>query len=66
MIEGFNLELVTVTPMTRGTGNQFRPTVGGGSSSGRTVEIHVHNNLDGREICRYIKKVTLDDIGIQI
>lgn len=53
--------------MTRGTGNLFGPTVGGGAgSSGRAKEIHINNILDGREIGRFVNKVTLEDIGIQI
>lgn len=53
--------------MTRGTGNHFGPTVGGGAgSSGRPIEIHIHNILDGRDLGRFVNKVTLKDIGIQI
>lgn len=67
MVEDFVPELVTVTPLTRGTGNLFGPTVGGGAgSSGRAKEIHINNILDGREIGRFVNKVTLEDIGIQI
>lgn len=67
MGEGFSPELVTVTPLTRGTGNHFGPTMGsGGGGGGRPVEIHIHNILDGREIGRFVNKVALEDIGIQI
>jgi hypothetical protein len=70
MGEGFAPELVTVTPLTRGTGNHHGPTVSnsglGGGGSGRPIIIKVHNILDGRELGRFVKKVALDDVGIQI
>ena len=30
------------------------------------IEIHVHNEINGREIQRIIKKVASSDIGLQI
>lgn len=39
MREGFSPELVTVTTLTRGTGNHFGPTVEGGSGGGKVVVI---------------------------
>ena len=68
MGEGFKKELVTVTPLNKGTGNTSGPTVssGGGSmgGSGRSIEIHVQNEIGGREVQRVIKKVALEDIGL--
>ena len=70
MGEAFKPELVTVQPLTRGTGNHGGPTVssspGGGGSGGRAIEIHVHNEINGREIQRIIRKVALSDIGLQV
>ena len=69
MGESFSPELVTVTPLTRGTGNHFGPTAassGGGGSGTRTIVIEVHNILDGREIGKFVRKVALDEIGTQI
>jgi hypothetical protein len=68
MGEGFKPELVTVQPLTRGTGNHSGPTVssGGFGGSSRPIEIHVHNEINGREIQRIIKRVALEDIGLQI
>jgi hypothetical protein len=70
MGEGGAKELVTVTPLTRGTGNQGGPTVssggGFGRGSNRPIEIHIHNEVGGREVNRYIKKVALEDIGLQV
>jgi hypothetical protein len=67
MVEGFVPELVTVTPLTRGTGNHFGPTVGGGAGySGRAIEMQINNILNGREIGRFVNKVSIEDIGIQI
>jgi len=69
MGEGSKPELVTVTPLTRGTGNHSGPTVssGGGRSGGsKSIEIHIHNEMGGREINRVIKKVALEDFGLQV
>jgi hypothetical protein len=69
MGEGFAPELVTVQPLTRGTGNTHAPTVSSGGKGGgdsRPIEIHLHNELGGREVQRVIKKVALDDISLQI
>ena len=60
---------MTVQPLTRGTGNHSGPTVssgGGGTGSSRPIVIHVHNELGGREVQRIIKKVALEDIGLQV
>lgn len=70
MGEGFGKELVTVQPLTRGTGNHIGPTVssGGGAGSGGTkmVEIHIHNEMGGREVSKVIKKVALEDAGLMV
>jgi hypothetical protein len=70
MGEGFKPELVTVQPLTRGTGNHNGPTVSSsgfsGSGNNRPIEIHVHNEIGGREFQRIIKKVALEDIGLQV
>jgi hypothetical protein len=34
--------------------------------SGRSIEIHVQNEIGGREVQRVIKKVALEDIGLQV
>ena len=69
--EGFKPELVTVQPLTRGTGNHGGPTVsssggGSGGGSGRPIEIHLHNEVGGREFQRVIKKFALEDFGLQV
>ena len=70
MGEGFSPELVTVTPLTRGTGNHSGPTVssgrGFGGSGFRPIEIHLHNEVCGREFQRVIKKVAIGDMGLQV
>jgi hypothetical protein len=68
MGEGRKLELVTVTPLIRGTGNHDRPTVqsGGGYGGSRLIVIENIVTLDGRVIDRRIGKVALDRIGLQI
>jgi hypothetical protein len=43
MGEGFAPELVTVTPLTRGTGNQSGPTVGSGGRFGAGQPIVIEN-----------------------
>jgi hypothetical protein len=68
---GFPPALVTVIPLTRGTGNHSGPTVSSGGGAGRggsnrPIEIHIHNEVGGREVNRYIKKVALEDIGLQV
>jgi hypothetical protein len=68
-VELFAPELVTVTPLTRGTGNHNGPTVssdGLKGSSNRPIVIEVHNILDGREIRRFVKKRVLSDVGLQV
>lgn len=72
MGEGFKPELVTVTPLTRGTGNTnglTRAAGGsstGGGSGGGVANITIPVILDGREIGRASKKFALDDFGYQI
>jgi hypothetical protein len=68
MGEGFAPELVTVTPLTRGTGNTNGPTVSSGGSFGSSKPIVIENiiMLDGQVIDKRIKKVALGDIGLQV
>ena len=67
MGEEFKPELVTVTPLTRGTGNHTGPTLSSGSrGSSRPLEIHIHNEGGGREFQTVIKKVALEDFGMQV
>jgi hypothetical protein len=68
MGEGFKPELVTVQPLTRGTGNHGGPTVsaGGGGGGGRPVIIENIIMIDGRVIDKRIRKVALDGIGMQV
>ena len=56
MEEGFAPELVTVTPLTRGTGNQSGPTVSSGGRFGRSKPIIIENiiTLDGHVIDKRI------------
>jgi hypothetical protein len=69
MGEGGAPELVTIQPLTRGTGNHGGPTVlfGIGDAGGgvKPSEIHVQSEINGGEIQRIIKKV-LNYIGLQI
>ena len=70
MGEGFKPEMVTVQPLTRGTGNTNAPTVSadsggrGGGSAPTTLIIPVI--INEREIARIVKKVALDDISQQV
>jgi hypothetical protein len=68
MGEGFRPELVTVTPLTRGTGNHTGPTVSGGSAIGGGGDqiINITVMLDGRVIQRFVEKTALAGIGVQI
>jgi hypothetical protein len=62
-------ELVTVTPLTRGTGNTSGPTVssgGGFGGSNRPIVIENIIILDGRIIDKRIRQVALDGIGNQM
>jgi hypothetical protein len=63
-----DLELVTVQPLTRGTGNHIGPTVSSGSGNGRSGPIVIENIvvLDGQVIDRRIKKVALGDYSYQV
>jgi len=58
MGEGSKPELVTVTPLTRGTGNHCGPTVSSGRGFGggaRPIEIHLHNEVGGRKYQKIIE-----------
>lgn len=59
---------MTVQPLTRGTGNHGGPTVSStsGGRGGGPIEIHLHNEVVGREFQRVVKKVALEDFGLQI
>jgi len=61
-------ELVTVQPLTRGTGNHFGPTVNGGlqSNKNQNITVPITVVLDGRVIQRFVEKVALNNIGLQI
>ncbi len=58
MGEDFRLELVTVQPLTRGTGNHSGPTVSSGGSRGgsRMLTIEVPVTIDGRVFGRELSK----------
>ena len=63
------LELVTITSLTKGTGNHGGPTVSNTSASlrgSRPIEIHIHNEIGEREVQRVIKNVALEDFGYHI
>ena len=68
MGEGSKPELVTVTPLTRGTGNTSEPTVSSGKGFGGGRPIVLKNNiiLDGRIIDKRIRKVALDEYSLQV
>ena len=69
MGEGRKPELVTVTPLTRGTGNQSGPTVSSGGrfgGSNRPIVIENIITLDGQIIDKRIRKVALDGYGVQV
>jgi hypothetical protein len=69
MGEGSKPELVTVTPLTRGTGNHTGPTVSsssGGGGSSRPIVIENIITLDGQVIDKKIRKVALDGFGLQV
>ena len=68
MGEGFAPELVTVQPLTRGTGNHGGPTVSSQSGGGGSRPVVIENIivLDGHVIDRRIRKVALDGIGLQV
>lgn len=58
--EGSQPELVTVTPLIRGTRNHSGPTVSSGGEFGGSKPIIIENiiTLDGQVIDKRIKKVT--------
>jgi hypothetical protein len=69
--EGFRPELITVTPLTKGTGNHYGATMGGGFGSpggrgGGEVVNNITVVLDGRVIQRFVEKTALAGIGMQI
>jgi hypothetical protein len=68
MGEGFKKELVTVTPLTRGTGNTSGPTVssGGGGGGSRPIVIENIITLDGQVIDKGIRRVALDGYNLQV
>ena len=69
MGEGSKKELVTVTPLTRGTGNHTGPTVSSGTDGGRgggPIVIENIITLDGHVIDKRIRKVALDEFGMQV
>ena len=69
MGEGSKKELVTVTPLTRGTGNHSGPTVSSGKGhggSGRPIVIENIITLDGRIIDKRIRQVALGNMGLQV
>jgi hypothetical protein len=68
MGEGRKPELVTVTPLTRGTGNQSGPTVSSGERFGGSRPIVIENiiTLDGQIIDKRIRKVALNGYGVQV
>jgi hypothetical protein len=67
MGEGFAPELVTVQPLTRGTGNRNGPTVSsGGFGNNRPIIIENIVVLDGQVIDRRIKRVALGDYSYQV
>ena len=67
MGEGFSPELITVTPLTRGTGNHFGPTANSFSGqSGQPIVNNITVVLDGRVIQRFVEKTALSNVGIQI
>ena len=60
---------MTVTPLTRGTGNQSGPTVSSGGrfgGGGQPIVIENIITLEGQVIDRRIRKVALDRISNQI
>ncbi len=66
MGEGSKPELVTVTPLTRDTGNRSIPTFSTGGrfgGSGRSIGIENIITIDGQIIDKRIKKVALGDYG---
>jgi hypothetical protein len=68
MGEGFKPELVTVQPLTRGTGNHSGPTVSSSPIGGnnKTIVIEVPVIIDNRVFGRAVKKIALEDIGLQV
>ena len=66
MGEGFKPELVTVTPLTRGTGNHSGPTLGGGGGGNQPIINNITVVLDGRVIQRFVEKTALNNIGLQV
>ena len=65
--EGSKPELVTVQPLNRGTSNHDGPTVSS-SMEGGSKPIVIENiiMLDWQVIDKRIRKVALDNIGLQV
>ena len=61
-------ELVTVMPLTKGTGNHSGPMVSSSGRFGGSKPIVIENiiTLDGRIIDKRIRKVKLEDIGLRV
>ena len=61
---------MTVQPLTRGTGNHGGPTVsssgGIGAGNSRVITIEIPVILDNRVLGRAVKKIGLEDIGLQV
>lgn len=68
MGEGFKPELVTVQPLTRGTGNTngLARASTGGSGGNRPIVIENIVTLDGKVIDKRIRQVALGDYGYQV
>jgi hypothetical protein len=68
MGEDFRPELVTVPPLTTGTGNHTGPTVSSSEAGRNSGPIVIENiiMLDGQVIDKRIKKVALGDFGYQV
>ncbi|HTH22820.1 MAG TPA: hypothetical protein VL854_11435, partial [Nitrososphaeraceae archaeon] len=71
MGEGFKEEMITVTPLTRGTGNHMGPTVSsdkgsGGGRSNTPINFVIPVVINNREFGRAVKQTTLEDMGLQV
>lgn len=67
--EDFKPEFVSVQPLTKGTGNHsgnLSRASSGGSGRGGPIVIENVIILDGQEMKRFVQKVGLENIGIQI
>ena len=70
MGKDFRPELVTVQPLTRGTGNHSGPTVSSSDRSGRGSSGEIVNNitvvLDGRVLQKFVEKTALHGFSLQV